>query len=94
MSKHFTGYHRDMTTFGMEIDASLARKALKKTFYEEFPIGRGLRTRLFRCIKDVDVASVMGECAWLVIQKQAFEFVQLGEDEPKLKAIYTVRSSK
>lgn len=91
MSKHFTGYSYDMTTFGMEIDASLARKALKKSFFKDFQIGEhSFRVRTYRCIKDVDVASVMGECAWLVIEKKAFDFVQLGEDSPKLKVIYTV----
>lgn len=90
MSKHFRGHNFDGTTFGMEIDATLARKANSKTFYEDFPVkGLANTVRTFRCIKDLTVASVMGECAWLVIEKKAFEFVQLEEDGPMLRVVYS-----
>ena len=91
MSKHLTCYYGDGQTFGMDVEATDVRKAMKKTFYKDMQIYQNIPNliKTVRCINVGDLACVMGECAWL-LQSKTMKHVQLGKDEPKLKVVYTV----
>ncbi len=89
MSKHLTGYYGDGITFGMEVEATDVRTAMKKTFYKDFQPYPELPNlvKTLRCINVGDLACVMSECAWL-LQSKKMTHVQLEEDGPMLKIVY------
>ena len=67
----------DGTTFGMDVQNSLAFRNLKKhVFYGEVkPAGRHLSVKRL-CIPAKYVAAVMGPAAWLVTEERCMETVR------------------
>lgn len=87
MSRHLRGYEYDGTTFGMDVDSRRATIIEKKAQYltlvrpgYAFPAKR-------LCIPWNQVASLMGEAAWLVTEKHSFEYVQF-DDSYRYSVIY------
>lgn len=86
MSKEFTAWTREGTTFGMEVDGIRAARVLKKA-------RRIVTTNKFGNkevalgIDAPQVASLMGEAAWLVTERQNFTHIQI-DKSPKYKVIY------
>lgn len=88
--KHFRAETRMGYTFGMDVETTLASRALKKTFYQDQPLNQYNPNTIItrRCIHARDVASMMGEVAWLVTEAKDFVKVQIGEDGPWLHVVY------
>ena len=78
---------RSGTTFGMEVDGVRARRVINKAECREVrtPFG-SVHRRL--CIKANQIASLMGEAAWLVTEKQDFVTVSFDEDPYQYTVIY------
>lgn len=86
MSKHLRGYCKDGTTFGMEVDGVRASKVVKKAEYMSHINQYGHKVGTL-CIKAPLIASLMGEAAWLITERQDFTHVQF-DDGAKYKVIY------
>ncbi|MCR5450891.1 MAG: hypothetical protein K6F23_16000 [Solobacterium sp.] len=83
---HLRGFHRDGTTFGMDVDARRANAVMKKaeriTRTTEFGT-----ERTETCLRAPLVASLMGQVAWLITEYHAFTHVQF-DDSVKYRVIY------
>ena len=86
MSKHLRGFYKDGTTFGMEVDGVRASKVEKKAEYKTHINQYGYKVGTL-CIKAPFVASLMGEAAWLITERQDFTHVQF-DDSAKYRVIY------
>ena len=88
--KHLRAETKHGYTFGMDVDGKLASRAMKKAFYQDQPLNKydpdTIITR--RCIHARDVASTMGECAWLVTECKDFVSIQF-DDGPWLRVVYS-----
>lgn len=72
--KHFRGYNRDGTTFGMEIETNTASYlAIKKYTAPKQVANRYSVQRTIRACPFQYVAGVMREAGWLVAEKQSFK---------------------
>lgn len=71
--KHFRGYNRDGTTFGMEIETNTAvYRAMKKATNRQEITGQfGIKVNVLVCPYQY-VAGIMREAGWLVAEKQSF----------------------
>ena len=80
------GFHKDGTTFGMDVDARRANAVMKKaeriTRTTEFGT-----ERTESCLRAPLVASLMGEAAWLITEYHDFTHVQF-DDSVKYRVIY------
>lgn len=77
---------RDGTTFGMEVDGVHARRVINKAEYKE--VRRSFSTTMRLCIPANQIASLMGEAAWLVTEKQDFVSVSFDDDPYQYTVIY------
>lgn len=79
--KHFRGYNRDGTTFGMDIETNTAPyRAIKKyTAPRQVTTRYGIR-RTVRACPFQYVAGVMREAGWLVAEKQSFRSFSIDDD--------------
>ena len=78
--KHFRGYYRDGTTFGMDIETNTtAYRAIKKnTALQEITTRLGIQ-RIIRVCPFQYVAGVMREAGWLVAEHQSFKSFSIGD---------------
>jgi len=80
------GFHRDGTTFGMDVDARRANAVMKKS--ERITIMNSLgHEKTESCLRSPLIASLMGQAAWLVTEYHAFTYVQF-DDSAKYRVIY------
>lgn len=86
MSKHLRGFCKNGTTFGMEVDGIRASKVMKKAEYITHINQYGNKVGRL-CIKAPLIASLMGDVAWLITEKQDFTHVQF-DDSAKYMVIY------
>lgn len=83
---HLRGFHKDGTTFGMDVDARRANAVMKKS--ERITIMNSLgHERTESCLRSSMIASLMGEVAWLITEYHAFTHVQF-DDSVKYRVIY------
>lgn len=94
MSKRLRGYNWDGTTFGMDVDGKRAAAVLKKAEYRDVPSRYSSATRKRLCIPWNQVASLMGDAAWLVTERRAFEYVQFDDDDYKYTVLYPEKEVK
>ena len=80
------GFHRDGTTFGMNVDARRANAVMKKS--ERITIMNSLgHEKTERCLRSPLIASLMGEAAFLITEYHAFTHVQF-DDSVMYRVIY------
>ena len=79
--KHFRGYNRDGTTFGMEIETNTAAyRAIKKnTALKQITTHYGVERTVRACPYQY-VAGIMREAGWLVAEKQSFSKFSIDDD--------------
>lgn len=86
MSKHLKAWTKMGTTFGMDVDGIRAARVLKKARHIT-RVNRWGTTIVELAIDAPQVASLMGEAAWLVTELQDFTHIQI-DDSPKYLVIY------
>lgn len=80
------GFHKDGTTFGMNVDARRANAVMKKA--ERITMMNSLgHERTESCLRSPLIASLMGEAAFLITEYHAFTHVQF-DDSVKYRVIY------
>lgn len=87
MSKHLRGFHKDGTTFGMDVDGKKAAAVMRKSFTRCIGTTNEIYEIKRPCLYAADVASLMGPVAWLVTERQYFTHVQL-DDSVKYRIVY------
>lgn len=80
--KHFRGYNREGTTFGMDIEANTAAyRAMKKNTQQQ-RITTRYGTQRTVCVCPFQyVAGIMREASWLVTEKQSFRKFTIDDGE-------------
>lgn len=78
---------RNGTTFGMEVDGRQARRAIKSAVYADYVTPWGTTFKRL-CIKAPQIASLMGDAAWIVVEKRDFVEVSFDEDPTRYMVIY------
>ena len=86
MAKHLRAFTKRGYTFGMDVDATRATKALKNARSVQIPTYGGY-TRKELVIDAPQIASLMGEAAWMVTEIRDFERIQI-DDSPWYTVIY------
>ena len=80
------GFHKDGTTFGMNVDARRANAVMKKA--ERITMMNSLgHERTESCLRSPLIASLMGEAAFLITEYHDFTHVQF-DDSVKYRVIY------
>ena len=80
------GFHKDGTTFGMNVDARRANAVMKKA--ERITRMNSLgHERTESCLRSPLIASLMGEAAFLITEYHDFTHVQF-DDSVKYRVIY------
>lgn len=86
MSKHLRGFCKDGTTFGMDVDGKRAAAVMRKS--ERITMMNSIgHKRTESCLRSALIASLMGEAAWLITERQDFTHVQF-DDSVKYRVIY------
>ena len=91
MSKHLRAYTKRGYTFGMDVDGTRATKVLKKA--RKIPktlYGGYVSNELV--IDAPQVATLMGDAAWMVTEIRDFERIQI-DDSPWYRVIYPQEES-
>lgn len=83
---HLRGFHKDGTTFGMDVDGKRAAAVMRKS--ERITMMNSLgHERTESCLRSPLIASLMGEAAWLITEYHDFTHVQF-DDSVKYRVIY------